>query len=255
MHLPLCPAGSCPGLWAQIHKLNPFPGLRADEALWYQQVSAKRACPDCVGSGSRPGSRPVFCELCRGSGAVSAHHAGFGGESPGMKTEPGSGHRGTSCCKAAERITHQPHAQHFCEHPSSGASVTVNYIDPHEPPARFCIRIGRIRADSVRAWASKSTLSGAGSGMRWDVPCPACGARGVVRQEWCTRCGGDGRAASTVTLLVAIPSGQATLQHLSSREGCPLSCAYHDNVSWAALHDQIWLKWQLRLNGSSAGML
>ncbi len=48
--------------------------------------------------------------------------------------------------------------------------------------------------------------------MRWDVPCPACGARGVVRQEWCTRCGGDGRAATTVTMSVAIPAGQFMLR-------------------------------------------
>ena len=46
--------------------------------LW--QVSAKRACPDCVGSGCRPGSRPVFCALCKGTGNVRAHHAGLTGE-------------------------------------------------------------------------------------------------------------------------------------------------------------------------------
>ena len=45
----------------------------------YMQVSAKTACPECVGSGSRPGSRPVFCKLCRGFGTVRAHHAGFDG--------------------------------------------------------------------------------------------------------------------------------------------------------------------------------
>lgn len=49
---------------------------------FYMQVSAKRACPDCVGSGSRPGSRPVFCKLCRGFGSVRAHHAGFDGGLP-----------------------------------------------------------------------------------------------------------------------------------------------------------------------------
>ena len=36
------------------------------------QVLAKRGCPDCVGSGCRPGSRPVFCALCKGSGNVRA---------------------------------------------------------------------------------------------------------------------------------------------------------------------------------------
>lgn len=59
-------------------------------------------------------------------------------------------------------------------------------------------------------------LSGAGSGMKWDIPCPACGARGIVRQEWCTRCGGDGRAASSVTVSIAIPAGVSMLCHTPS---------------------------------------
>ncbi|CAK0784402.1 hypothetical protein CVIRNUC_007606 [Coccomyxa viridis] len=88
------------------------------------QVAAKRACPDCVGSGCRPGSRPVFCALCKGTGNVRAHHAGL-----------------------------------------------------------------------------------TGHGMRMVMACPACGATGIVRQEWCTRCGGDGRASSSVTLSVIIPPG------------------------------------------------
>ena len=49
-------------------------------------------------------------------------------------------------------------------------------------------------------------ISFAGHGMR--MACPACGATGIVRQEWCTRCGGDGRASSSVTLSVIIPPGE-----------------------------------------------
>ncbi|CAL8469690.1 g9231 [Coccomyxa elongata] len=47
------------------------------------------------------------------------------------------------------------------------------------------------------------------TGEAWvsSAACPACGATGVVRQEWCTRCGGDGRAQTRVAVNVSIPAG------------------------------------------------
>ena len=59
-------------------------------------------------------------------------------------------------------------------------------------------------------------VSFAGHGMRMVMACPACGATGIVRQEWCTRCGGDGRASSSVTLSVVIPPGE----HLDTPSSC-----------------------------------
>lgn len=195
MHDSAC---SCQRWWefveVQTHLQNS--ASTTDSRSWYQQVSAKRACPDCVGSGSRPGSRPVFCELCRGSGAVSAHHAGFSGEPSALDTCLGI----PGCCRAHVQI------------PLSQTSTRMRFADV------FLRLVGSFCAGTVRA-PFTAHPSGAGSGMRWDIPCPACGARGVVRQEWCTRCGGDGRAASTVTLSVAIPAGQPMLQLAPSHEG------------------------------------
>ncbi|KAK9908014.1 hypothetical protein WJX75_001548 [Coccomyxa subellipsoidea] len=47
----------------------------------------------------------------------------------------------------------------------------------------------------------------AGEVMAGTAACPGCGATGIVRQEWCTRCGGDGRAQTLVSVNVAIPAG------------------------------------------------
>ena len=82
--------------------------------------------------------------------------------------------------------------------------------------------------------------------MRMVMACPACGATGIVRQEWCTRCGGDGRASSSVTLSVVIPPGEQPdpfhdgLTHLCSEQVSSVSLV----VSYG-LHSLI-LMWSCR---------
>ncbi|EIE21396.1 DnaJ-domain-containing protein, partial [Coccomyxa subellipsoidea C-169] len=60
---------------------------------------------------------------------------------------------------------------------------------------------------SGRGHVRTKHTSHAGLAVAGSAACPACGATGIVRQEWCTRCGGDGRAQTRVSVNVSIPAG------------------------------------------------
>lgn len=72
----------------------------------------------------------------------------------------------------------------------------------------------------VPAKSNAGQLKGgcAGEVMAGTAACPGCGATGIARQEWCTRCGGDGRAQTLVSVNVAIPAGAVSITQQNSKE-------------------------------------
>ena len=58
------------------------------------ELSLKESCPDCGGSGCKPGTSPTTCTQCKGSGQVTVSQQTIFGMSQSIRTCPSCGGRG-----------------------------------------------------------------------------------------------------------------------------------------------------------------